>query len=285
MLRMRARSWTMRDAFADVLRGLHLREEIEDYVGTRSPRSAPPRPERRSFESLRPSPSPRPRRPAGAGAIGRVNGGTAIAAEPLDRNDRDRPVGGSSPANRAGETYHLVDADGVVIEVTGLDTLRARFEEIVCDKHLSPAQVTGVWESNESARQTIARLFGAEALAEVEAQLRATQELKNPPPDHGHSAPEPMAAGAVPSDELAPDQLAEPQRELGLEINPIWGIQKIFQQYRAALNALSKDTMWSKPMVARLREANIGVEHRLRAQLPTHMKQIDAVYQRAGLDA
>ena len=137
----------------------------------------------------------------------------------------------------------------------------------------------------QRSRLVSARLFGAEALAEVEAQLRATQELKNPPPDHGHSAPEPMAAGAVPSDELAPDQLAEPERDLGLEINPIWGIQKIFQQYRAALNALSKDTMWSKPMVARLREANIGVEHRLRAQLPTHMKQIDAVYQRAGLDA
>ena len=33
MLRMRARSWTMRDAFADVLRGLQLREEVEDYQG------------------------------------------------------------------------------------------------------------------------------------------------------------------------------------------------------------------------------------------------------------
>ncbi len=35
MLRMRARSWTMRDAFADVLRGLQLREEVEDYGGRR----------------------------------------------------------------------------------------------------------------------------------------------------------------------------------------------------------------------------------------------------------
>jgi hypothetical protein len=71
---------------------------------------------------------------------------------------------------------------------------------------------------------------------------------------------------------------------LVLDINPTWGIQKVFQQYRAALNALGKNTMRDKPMVARFREANIGVEHRLRAQLPDRMKQIDAIYQRAGLD-
>jgi len=34
MLRMRARSWTMRDGFADVLRGLQLREEVDDYAKT-----------------------------------------------------------------------------------------------------------------------------------------------------------------------------------------------------------------------------------------------------------
>ena len=32
MLRMRARSWTIRDGFADVLRGLHIREEVEDHA-------------------------------------------------------------------------------------------------------------------------------------------------------------------------------------------------------------------------------------------------------------
>lgn len=31
MLMMRARSWTLRDGFADVLRGLSIREEVEDY--------------------------------------------------------------------------------------------------------------------------------------------------------------------------------------------------------------------------------------------------------------
>ncbi len=32
MLQMRARSWALRDVFADVLRGLQIREEVEDYV-------------------------------------------------------------------------------------------------------------------------------------------------------------------------------------------------------------------------------------------------------------
>src|ERR1700686_3906270 len=35
MLRMRARSWTIRDGFADVLRGLHIREEADDFIETR----------------------------------------------------------------------------------------------------------------------------------------------------------------------------------------------------------------------------------------------------------
>jgi hypothetical protein len=62
MLKMRARSWTIRDGFADVLRGLHLSEEVEDYAGSlvvtlprhvsqdraRSSSSAVPRPRRSS---------------------------------------------------------------------------------------------------------------------------------------------------------------------------------------------------------------------------------------------
>src|SRR6266851_2317575 len=41
MLRMRARSWTIRDGFADVLRGLHIREEVDDFVEIRGLRPAP----------------------------------------------------------------------------------------------------------------------------------------------------------------------------------------------------------------------------------------------------
>jgi hypothetical protein len=37
MLQMRARSWGLRDGFADVLKGLHCREEVMDYVVTEAP--------------------------------------------------------------------------------------------------------------------------------------------------------------------------------------------------------------------------------------------------------
>ena len=77
MLRMRARSWTMRDGFADVLRGLHLREEVEDYVPTRGerPRRSPPG-EASPLGSSRQYPSPRPRRGAKSAAARRLDDGS-----------------------------------------------------------------------------------------------------------------------------------------------------------------------------------------------------------------
>jgi len=35
MLKMRARSWTLRDGFADMLRGVHIREEVDDFIEIR----------------------------------------------------------------------------------------------------------------------------------------------------------------------------------------------------------------------------------------------------------
>ena len=43
MLMMRARSWALRDGFADVLRGLALREEVEDYEELGTPPTVAPR--------------------------------------------------------------------------------------------------------------------------------------------------------------------------------------------------------------------------------------------------
>jgi hypothetical protein len=43
MLAMRARAWAFRDTFADALRGLHVREEVEDYAGPTSVGELPER--------------------------------------------------------------------------------------------------------------------------------------------------------------------------------------------------------------------------------------------------
>jgi len=37
MLQMRARSWALRDGFADALKGMSIREEVDDYVPTEAP--------------------------------------------------------------------------------------------------------------------------------------------------------------------------------------------------------------------------------------------------------
>ncbi len=58
MCQMRARAWSIRDGFADVLRGVKIREEVEDHVldateqpdGTYSAGPAPARPTRESYQ-------------------------------------------------------------------------------------------------------------------------------------------------------------------------------------------------------------------------------------------
>ncbi|HVY51879.1 MAG TPA: hypothetical protein VHA07_10015 [Devosia sp.] len=49
MMQMRARSWALRDAFADVLRGLQCAEEIRDMVHIGSGSTIPPEPTRAQF--------------------------------------------------------------------------------------------------------------------------------------------------------------------------------------------------------------------------------------------
>lgn len=272
MLRMRARSWTMRDAFADVLRGLQLREEVEDYVGSKGGRSGrAPQGERSPLGSLREYPSPRPRRPLDSSTTSHSDG--CPTAAPGGHRE-DRPIAEPPPAE---ETFTLIDADGVLIEVIGRDALRAGFERLVFDKHLSPEQVAGVWESNEPTRQAIEHLFGPEALVDAEEHLKSFDGVRYAPGDQPEEA-------AARSEGAGPVQPSEPDRALTLEISSTWGLQKIFQQYRAALTALSDSPKRSKPTIVRFRQTNISVEQRLRAKLSGRMEPIDAIYRRAGLE-
>ena len=69
-----------------------------------------------------------------------------------------------------------------------------------------------------------------------------------------------------------------------VEINPTWGIQKIFQRYRAALKAFYDSPNRNQLTIAAFRQANIGVEQRLQSKLPNRMGPIDAIYQSVGLE-
>jgi hypothetical protein len=60
--------------------------------------------------------------------------------------------------------------------------------------------------------------------------------------------------------------------------------RKTFQHYRAALSSLCDETARSEPTIARFREANTAVEQRLRTKLSSRVREIDAIYQIAGLE-
>jgi hypothetical protein len=284
MLRMRARSWTMRDGFADVLRGLHLREEVDDYDRTRAVRPTAVRRDGAPQGGQRPYPSARPRRTAGSAVARRPDIRLQPALEPNGGQDSDRPVP-EQPVGPADRSYSLIDADGVVLEVRGPEALRAGFEQMLFDKHLSPAQVAGVWESNEPARQAIERLFGPQILAPAREHLGSIHEIRSPvregqPRETKASPPTAASGNGQPED----NQPAEADRALVLEINPTWGVQKIFHRYRAALSALCDSPTGGKPSVVGFREVNLAVEQRLRAKLPSRMTEIDAIYTQVGLD-
>jgi hypothetical protein len=120
MLRMRARSWTMRDAFADVLRGLQLREEVEDYQGRGGarPRRTPPG-ESNLLGSLRPYASPRPRLTAATPVAAAPATPRPTSEEGGDGRSVDQP---EVEADRDGEAHTLIGADGVVSEIVGTDS-------------------------------------------------------------------------------------------------------------------------------------------------------------------
>jgi hypothetical protein len=86
MLGMRARAWALRDAFADVLKGLHIREEVEDI---REPRDITPPPP-----------------PPGVRVNGKESGPTMDAVQGSSPRAADGQ-GGSRPTPQASEDASL----------------------------------------------------------------------------------------------------------------------------------------------------------------------------------
>ena len=229
MLRMRARSWTIRDGFADVLRGLHIREEVDDFIeirgllpslancaaetrrsfwrdqGTARPRRTPP-PGPQHPGAAQPAPitdagvAEGSDRPAAAGAgMGRLEAAGRVPEPPKTTAlEAKGPQAEGLPAAPAPpeQSFALVDADGVFIEVCGAAIMRAEFERIFAAKHLFPDQIARLWEANQPARAAIERLFGAEALQPVSARVQSAQPAREQqstePRTEQHPAPDPQ---------------------------------------------------------------------------------------------
>jgi hypothetical protein len=327
MLKMRARSWSIRDGFADVLRGLHIREEVEDFIeiralapSLRNPArnqapgehglSGMPRPRRTPLEPKNPIEPP----PAVITEAETVIGAQADAADgpAASEAEAQEPVDGREGAALGAETTEsaqpgtelaaapleeslaLADAEGGFIEVNDAEALRSEFERLFFDKHLSPDQILGLWESNEAARAAIECRFGAEALNPAAERLAAVRAERGRPTAVGAAEPQQEAAakpaGAA-ADSAIPARSGRRRRhrhapaidpDLLVAIDPGWGDQRVFRYYRACLATFQNNGAGEPPDIVRFRAANSAIETRLRQKLPGLMQQIDAFYPDSG---
>ncbi len=170
MLKMRARSWSIRDGFADVLRGLHIREEVDDFIETGGlwPQLLAAAQEG-TRGGLFPNDAARPRRTPPEPKSPAVQEAEAQAPAVAEAANAAEP----GPAQE--ESFSLADAEGGFIDVTDAEALRAEFERLFWDKALSPNQILGLWESNAQAREAIERLFGPEALEAATERVRSAE--------------------------------------------------------------------------------------------------------------
>ena len=323
MLMMRARSWALRDGFADVLRGLAIREEVEDYadsvpVPIRSAVRSPALPPAGATGARRVRPrfaAPTPRVNVVPNRAGPAADATpppsAGQAAPLVAESRasssapqspaagvDVAVLSAVPAPRAAvsiaanpdsselpESFTLADADGGFVEIAGADALRPAFERLFFDPHLPPAQILGLWESNEDARGEITRVYGSAALDSVEALLRVASSQYEEGRAERRSA---TGRSGRPRSRARRSRLqngaALPQTELVLQIDPSWPQERVFQHYRARLETLQKGAANATTFVD-FREANRTVEAQLRASLPQRIEELDAIYAWAATNA
>jgi hypothetical protein len=253
MLRMRARSWTMRDAFADVLRGLHIREEVEDFAATaRFPRSA--------------AMAPRTKRGPATDLERTTIANSATASSDIRSSGLTNTADISSVTGSGGEDqdYTLVNADGVLIEVTGRTALRTEFERLLLDKHLTASQVVGVWESNAAARDILETARGKTPLRQLEDHVKSIQnaaEIKLTPVKDASTA-----------------QITGGTSDLRVDIDPTWGTQKIFHRYREAVERYALNFRATGSEITEFRQVNAAIESRLQARLPEQMAQLNARY-------
>jgi hypothetical protein len=197
------------------------------------------------------------------------------------------PIGTPEP----DEPYTLADAEGGFIEVNGVEELRSTFERLLFDPTLSPAQILGLWESNEDARNGITRIFGAAALDSAEAHVQAAERRWEEQHVQGRVAAEqrdPLAKRGRPRSRSKQRKSSGgsslPPVDLSLHIDPSWTEAEVFRHYRARLKSLQGGSAKASA-IADFRLANRSVEARLRASLPHLIEQIDAIYAWAATNA
>jgi hypothetical protein len=273
-LMMRARSWALRDGFADVLRGLQISEEVADYTDISRarppmidrPRLAMPDADFRGHEKtsvLAPEP--------GMSLHTATAATIAEATNPLTQN----------PSPSSGrDSFCLVDAESGFIEVHGVTALRAAFEQLLGNPELSGDQVLGLWESNVDARHQIDRWFGTQALEAVAGRVDEASRARNEGdrlPSVVITTPLSSLSGTRAQSRRGGRSTLKPS-DLTLEIDPSWSEAAVFQQYHGELRRLRQGGRGKAATIAAFRAVNQDIEEGLRTKLPQEIKKIDAIY-------
>ncbi len=315
MLMMRARSWALRDGFADVLRGLSIREEVEDFASAAislpepvlavSPLRPPitagrvaPRPRFADHVRCGPAteraPSASVSSPAQGPKIDEAEDGIAAdaglaavnegAADSIDTAATSSRVESTTPVTAADETsFALIDAEGAFIEVTDIVALRDAFARLFADPYLSADQVLGLWESNETARDKLEQVFGAAALSEADSR-RAAAERHGASQASDRPKAAPRAGHSRSKRAKTVDRGSDIEAIQPLMIDPARSDETALRHYRAHLIALKRRRAMAATFVD-FRRANHEIEERLRERLPHLMTDIDAIFAWAATHA
>jgi hypothetical protein len=181
MLKMRARSWTIRDGFADVLRGLHLREEVEDYAGSAIVAVRHVSPDRPPA-LLRGVPRPRRGSKTGSGveALWTVaSSDPEVAAPPSAAADA---ASDAVPSDKAARPVPACPLDGVT-ETTDAEDAAPGVEKLPEDIALDipEAEVASPQYAPVDADGAVGKFGDDEALGAVFGEVRGNRCV--PPPD------------------------------------------------------------------------------------------------------
>jgi hypothetical protein len=318
MLMMRARSWALRDGFADVLRGLALREEVEDYAagsrrfsfdrptsweGGETPQQWSPRPRFNGTSCVsQRTTKDEPSENVAAVAPVSLQAGSPASTEQSQAGASDATLSEPAAPDLAAETvpqngehvtgstgtmddmvYALVDVEGSTIEVTGLSATQVSFEGLF-DRHLTPAQILGLWESNTLARAVIGQRRGEAALADLSDRVAMArdvyekQQRRREPSSRISRRMNRNGHVRMRSSLVNPDSFQ-------LAIDPGWAEARVFRVYRRRLRDLQNGRAGTATAIATFREVNAPVEARLRKTLPQLMGEIDTIYRWAATNA
>lgn len=167
MLQMRARAYALRDVFPDVLKGLHIREEVDDIGtsggGISSPSNPPPAPPPAAGAPLSASPTQAPAAP-------RIGGGYAQGEVYNPEPSHVEDIQGDDPVRRTLVAQQPGQTESFAVETTGPTPEETR-EQI--ESLFAVVQTESDWDELQKEQEEIIAGLPVAQRVPVEAAMEA----------------------------------------------------------------------------------------------------------------